>query len=90
MVEAQGRGSLHVHMLLWLANAPNIEEMHEKLQEEVFREKIQTYISANIRTHLDDLSENDIKSMTRNSELAYSRPPDPQLPDWEEKNHQLE
>ena len=36
VVEAQGRGSLHVHMLLWLANAPNIKEMHEKLQEEVF------------------------------------------------------
>ena len=77
VVEAQGRGSLHVHMLLWLANAPNIKEMHEKLQEEVFREKIRTYISANVRAHLDDLSENDIKLMTRNSELAYSRPPDP-------------
>ena len=72
VVEAQGRGSLHVHMLLWLANALNIEEMHEKLQEEVFQEKIQTYISANVCAHLDDLSENDIKSMTRNSELAYS------------------
>jgi len=90
VVEAQGRGSFHVHMLLWLANTPNAEEMHEKLQEECFREQIQTYINANVCTHLDDLGEQDIKSMLRNSELPYSRPPDPQQADWAEKTHQLE
>ena len=26
VVEAQGRGSLHVHMLLWLKYAPNADE----------------------------------------------------------------
>jgi len=90
VVEAQGRGSLHVHMLLWLSNAPNVMEMHAKLQEESFREQIRTYIKANVRAHLDDLGEHDIKSMTRNSELAYSQPPDPCQPNWAVKTHQLE
>ena len=90
VVEAQGRGSLHVHMLLWLANAPNVKEMHTMLQEEGFRDQIRTYIKANVRAHLDDLGEQDIKSMPRNSELAYSRPPDPRQPDWKAKTHQLE
>jgi len=90
VVEAQGRGSLHVHMLLWLANSPDVEEMHGKLQEESFREQIRMYIKANVRAHLDDLGADDIKSMPRSSELAYSRPPDPRQPDWAEKTHQLE
>lgn len=40
VVEAQGRGTLHVHMLLWLEDAPNAEEMHLLLQRESFRERI--------------------------------------------------
>lgn len=32
VVEAQGRGTLHVHMLLWLEDTPNAEDMHKLLQ----------------------------------------------------------
>ena len=35
VVEAQGRGCLHVHMLLWLKNAPNADEMVEKKDFEI-------------------------------------------------------
>ncbi len=35
-VEAQGRGSLHLHMLLWLANVPTWEEMLKRLKSEEF------------------------------------------------------
>ena len=36
VVEAQGRGSLHVHMLLWLRHAPNADEMLELLTHTEF------------------------------------------------------
>jgi hypothetical protein len=31
VVEAQGRGSLHIHLLIWLKNSPNADEMMELL-----------------------------------------------------------
>lgn len=33
VVEAQGRGSLHVHMLLWLENAPSPSDMLSRLDK---------------------------------------------------------
>jgi len=37
IVEAQGQGSLHVHMLLWLHGAPDTETMHHLLETDNFR-----------------------------------------------------
>ena len=54
-MEAQGRGSLHVHMLLWLRHAPNADEMLELLTHADFCEKIAKYMEFNIQTHLMDL-----------------------------------
>lgn len=51
VVEAQGRGTLHVHMLLWLVNTPSTNEMHAWLQQESFRDTIRAYIRANICAH---------------------------------------
>jgi Helitron helicase-like domain at N-terminus len=48
VVEAQGRGSLHVHMLIWLKNAPNADEMLELLSLSQFHEKVAAYINHNI------------------------------------------
>ena len=36
VVEAQGRGTLHLHMLMWLIGTPNCDEMAQKLQSEDF------------------------------------------------------
>ena len=44
MVEAQGRGTLHLHMLMWLIGTPDCDEMAQMLQSEQFREKIRQYI----------------------------------------------
>ena len=38
VVEARGRGSLHMHFLIWLKIAPNADEMVELLSEPEFRE----------------------------------------------------
>ena len=48
VVEAQGRGSLHLHMLMWLVGTPDCDQMAELLQSADFREKICQYIRLNI------------------------------------------
>ncbi|KIN95492.1 hypothetical protein M404DRAFT_165673, partial [Pisolithus tinctorius Marx 270] len=90
VVEAQGRGTLHVHMLLWLANTLNANKMQALLQQESFRDTIRNYIHANIRTHLDDLTEDDLKTMPRAPQLAYSRPHDPRTAGWQQGSHEIE
>jgi hypothetical protein len=45
-VEAQGRGTLHLHLLLWLTNAPSSADMQHALTHIDFRSKIQAYIKA--------------------------------------------
>lgn len=90
VVEAQGRGSLHLHMLLWLENAPSADTMQVLLSQEDFRDKIKQYVDANIRAHLDGLTEETIKAAERDSELAWSRPPDPSHPHYERERARRE
>jgi hypothetical protein len=90
VVEAQGWGTLHLHMLIWLANAPNADEMHELLQQVQFREKIVAYIRQNVRSHIDNLTEESIRMSPREAQLAYSRPPNPDSMTWEEDMKDME
>lgn len=90
MTEAQGRGSLHLHVIIWLEGAPTTEEMTALLQQEQFREKVQTYIRENIRAHLDGFSKEGIRIIPRDPEVPYSRPPDPTKPDFEQKRAAFE
>ena len=83
VVEAQGRGSLHVHMLIWLKHAPNADEMLELLTQESFREKVATYIEHNIRTHLDGFDESFVQNNERLPHTSFSRPPDPRQSNWD-------
>ena len=48
VVESQNRGSLHLHLLVWLEGAPTSDEMHKLLQEAEFRARILAYIWANL------------------------------------------
>ena len=63
VIEAQGRGLLHVHMLVWLKNAPNSDEMLELLMQSQFRDKIAEYINHNIRTYLEGFDEEYVNKM---------------------------
>ncbi|KAF8526432.1 hypothetical protein JB92DRAFT_2583467, partial [Gautieria morchelliformis] len=51
MVEAQGRGSLHLHLLLWLEGAPTSTQMQEMLGTESFRKKMCSFIRSAITAH---------------------------------------
>ena len=90
VVEAQGRGSLHVHFLMWLKNAPNADEMLELLSQSDFREKIALYINHNIRTHLEGFDEEYVKNNQRERHVSFSRPPDPRNVNWEVEKKEME
>ncbi|KAF9470258.1 hypothetical protein BDN70DRAFT_902252, partial [Pholiota conissans] len=85
-VEAQGRGTLHLHMLIWLKDAPSSKLMEHALKNENFRQKIKTYIKAIIRADIDELSHKDVlRHIPRVSAVSYSRPVDPRLGEFAEK-----
>jgi uncharacterized protein YfiM (DUF2279 family) len=89
-VEAQGRGSLHLHLIMWLRDSPNAEETTTMLQLPAFRDKIKSYLRANVRSHIDDLTEEVLSSMDSTPELAWGRPPDPDSPDYKRELRTLE
>lgn len=52
VVESQGRATLHLHLLLWLANAPSMDITENLLTQGTFREHIRNSIRANIQAHI--------------------------------------
>ncbi|EMD31208.1 hypothetical protein CERSUDRAFT_78293 [Gelatoporia subvermispora B] len=83
-VESQNRGSLHLHMLIWLVGSPTSVEMHELLRTPEFRARVVAYINANLKAHVPGIeSREDIKKIANKTDIAYSRPPHPDAPDYE-------
>lgn len=64
-VEAQGRGMLHLHLLLWLEDAPTSQEMTEALHEEAFRERAREWIKKNITADIGGLSVSEIEALPK-------------------------
>ncbi|CAE6416282.1 unnamed protein product [Rhizoctonia solani] len=83
VVEAQGRGSLHVHMVLWLEDAPSSDTMHDLLSDPAFRERVTQYVDHSVRAHLDGLNAQTIAELEKDAELGYSRPPCPGSADYD-------
>lgn len=78
-VESQGRGTLHLHLLIWLKHAPTSDEISELLKSEEFRARIIVYIRANLRAYLPGLeSAESVKQIPCHQEIAYNRPPNPE------------
>ncbi|KAH7926341.1 hypothetical protein BV22DRAFT_1009279 [Leucogyrophana mollusca] len=90
VIEAQGRGSLHNHMMIWLRHSPNMVDLPTLLQSEEFRGRMCNYIRHNIRAHLDGLDEEEIAKMRRETQLPYHRPPDPDSQHWKDEMSALE
>jgi len=91
VVEAQGRGTLHLHMLMWLVGGPTSDEMRELLKRADFRERLANWIRANIRAHLDELSSAEaIKAVPKHSDVAYSRPVHPDHANYAALSRQME
>ena len=90
VVKAQGRASLHVHMLLWLKNAPNADEMLQLLQQPQFHKRIATYIDHNIQTHLDSFDKEYVWNNSCQSHILFLRPPNPCQSNWEWERSTME
>lgn len=90
-VESQGRATLHLHMLLFLRNAPSAMEMEKLLKTEEFRKKVSAYIATNIHAFISGMSTTEeVFSKTAEPGLAYSRPPDPDDTGFERKFQEME
>jgi len=81
-VEAQGRGTLHLHIIMWLVGAPTSEEMKSLLTSESFRERVCDFIRATISADIDELDATSINALPRETNIAYSRPLDPEEPNY--------
>ena len=59
-VESQGRGSLHLHLLIWLDHGMKPTDMKEKIQNIDFREKLKAYLDDIIKEDLDNFKDKDV------------------------------
>lgn len=85
-VEAQGRGTLHLHLILWLKDAPSSSIMQEALKSESFRNKIKIFIDSVIRADIQNLKTKEIlQQITKVPGVSYSRPMDPRTTSEEER-----
>lgn len=89
-VEAQGRGSLHLHMLLWLKGSVPSSKMKELFLSNEFRQRVKTFISHNIRADLTDVHGADALALPREARVAFSRPVDLRLPNYDADAHRAE
>ena len=89
-IEAQGRGTLHLHMLLWLSGSPTTAQMQERLQRDDFRHKIEAFIASNIHADIAAAEGVDVLSVPKQPLTAFSRPIDPRQPNYEAKRDDFE
>jgi hypothetical protein len=59
-VESQGRGSLHLHLLIWLDHDMKPADMKEKIQDATFRDKLKAYLEDIIKEDLDDFKDKQV------------------------------
>lgn len=89
-VEAQGRGTLHLHMLLWLSGSKTSKDMKECLSSPQFRESMKSFIKQNIHADFMDVCGAEITALPREARVAFSRPIDPRQPQYNYEAQQAE
>lgn len=89
-VEAQGRGTLHLHVLLWLWGGMPADRMKECLSTEEFRSKVKKFIATNIRADIPGVQGMDVLSIAPEPRAAFSRPVDPRSPQYEKERNEAE
>ena len=83
-VESQGRGSLHLHLFLYLVDVPSSSELEYAFKTEDFRNRLVSFLKENIHAEIVGLhSKDDLQHIPNDVEVAWSQPPDPSEPDTE-------
>lgn len=89
--ETQNRGSLHLHLLGWSSDAPTCSEMNQKLQDPEFRARLQEFIDSIISAYLPGFESKEVISqMEKDSEVAFSRMPNPYSPSFSQEATDIE
>lgn len=89
-VEAQGRGTLHLHIILWLIGAPTAYRMKELLQTEDFRIRVADFIKVNIKADIEEGHGGELIKDRRESSVSYSRPLDPRIDGYSDAKRLIE
>ncbi|KAL4077870.1 hypothetical protein J3A83DRAFT_4186142 [Scleroderma citrinum] len=91
LIKSQGRGTLHLHLLVWLRNMSVSGLMEELLCGEDFHQKVQNFIKENIHAYIPGFkSAEELRKIPNNTEVAYSQPPNPQSPNYDSEIVELE
>ena len=73
-IEAQGRGTLHCHMLVWLEGGLNLDEIKQHvLQDESFKTQILNFMEDSISTSIPDDPPNVNSASFYPSYMVHSR-----------------
>ncbi|KIO01886.1 hypothetical protein M404DRAFT_28396 [Pisolithus tinctorius Marx 270] len=71
MVEAQGHGSLHCHMLVWVGGNPNPNRLRSRMQEDgVFQSSVIRWLEDTIKCEIPGMT--DILGMENDLRLSYN------------------
>ncbi|KAJ7081407.1 hypothetical protein B0H15DRAFT_924257 [Mycena belliarum] len=89
-VEAQARGTLHLHILFWLQGAPNTTAMKTALETSEFRSKVTSFLKQTIRADIKGTTAETVLTQKKQSSVAYSRPEDPRTDNYELRRHNAE
>ena len=69
-VESQKRGTLHLHILIWLRGAPSSSLMQEALHTNEFRAKIQEYIRSVIHADINELNDQGVEELPKQKDQS--------------------
>lgn len=90
VVESQGRGSSHIHLLFWNDDTPSADDMIQLLDTEDFRRHVAVYGDAIMRARIEGLDTvEEVQSTPTQPEVAYSRQLDPDSGDYREQSAAL-
>jgi hypothetical protein len=53
-IECQGRGSLHLHMLIWLRDCPHPDDLFLRLEDDEYRQRFFAYLEGIFRQDIPD------------------------------------
>lgn len=81
-VETQGRGTLHLHAVLWLKGSMTSKKMKDRLQTTEFKSRIKKFIAANVHADLPGVVGSSVLSLPKQKTIGFSRPLDPRLPNY--------
>lgn len=68
-VECQGRGSLHLHMLIWLSHSLKPSDISSLIQDPIFRQNLLQYLEDIIKESIDEFKNINVGDIHNDSDI---------------------